>query len=54
MQYDLDIADNLVDGLDEFSAAQRIECPSGVWEVIGSNPVRDSDLILCSTLVTTC
>ena len=27
----------------EFSVAQWIERPPGVWEVIGSNPVRDSD-----------
>ena len=32
---------NLVYGLalHEFSVTQRIECPPGVWEVIGSNPV---------------
>ena len=36
---------NLVYGLalHEFSIAQRIEHPPGVWEVIGSNPVGDSE-----------
>ena len=38
---------NLVHGLaralHEFSIAQWIERPPGVWEVIGSNPVGDSD-----------
>ena len=36
---------NLVYGLalNEFSIAQWIERPPGVWEVIGSNPVGDSD-----------
>ena len=37
---------NLVYGLalHEFSIAQWIECPPGVWEIIlGSNPVGDSD-----------
>ena len=29
----------------EFSVAQWIERPPGVWEVIGSNPVRDSDFL---------
>ena len=35
---------NLVYGLalHEFSVAQWIERPHGVWEVIGSNPVRNS------------
>ena len=36
---------NLVYGLalHEFSVAQYIECPPGVCEVIGLNPVRDLD-----------
>ena len=29
--------------LHEFSIGQWIECPPVVWEVIGLNPVRDSD-----------
>ena len=57
MQYDLDIADpssiyaarvsnmNLLYGLavHEFAVTQRAERPPDVWEVIGSNPVGDSD-----------
>ena len=27
----------------EFSVAQKIERPPGVWEDIGSNPIGDSD-----------
>ena len=27
----------------EFSVAQRIEHPPGVWEDIGSNTIKDSD-----------
>ena len=30
--------------LASFSVAQWIERPPGVWEVIGSNPVGDSDV----------
>ena len=39
---------NLVYGLalHEFSVAQWIGCPPEVWEVIGLNPVRDSDFFL--------
>ena len=45
---------NLVYGLafHEFSVAQCIECLPGVWEVIGSLSVGDSDFFLCLTLVT--
>ena len=45
---------NLVYGLalHEFSVAQWIECSPAVCEVIGSNPVGDSDFFLCPTLVT--
>ena len=45
---------NLVYGLTlhEFSVAQRIECSPDVWEVIGSNPVRDSDFFFCPTFMT--
>ena len=32
--------------LHEFSVAQRIQCPPGVWENIGSNPIGDSDFSL--------
>ena len=41
---------NLVYGLTlhEFSLAQWIERLPGVWEVIGSNPVADSDFF-CSS-----
>ena len=41
---------NLVYGLalHEFSVAQWIERLPGVWEVIGSNPVADSDFF-CSS-----
>ena len=39
--------------LHEFSVAQRIERPPGVWEVIGSNPVGDyKRVFLCPMLVT--
>ena len=34
------------------SVAQRLEHPNGVWEVMGSIPVWDSDFFLCPTLVT--
>ena len=42
---------NLVYGLAllEFSIAQWIERPPGVWKVIGSNPVGDSDFSLSHT-----
>ena len=48
---------NLVRGLalHEFSVALVDREPAwclGVWEVIGSKPVRDSDFFLCPTLVT--
>ena len=33
-------------------SSKWIERPPGVCEVIGSNPVRDSDFFLCPTLVT--
>ena len=66
IQYDLDINDpssiqdafpirtSVVYGLSlhEFSIPQWIERPPGVWEVIGSNPVEDSDFFLCPTLMT--
>ena len=32
----------------EFSVAQWIERPLGVWEVIGSNPVGDSNFFFVS------
>ena len=34
--------------LHEFSVAQWIERPPGVWEVIGFNPVGDSDFFSLS------
>ena len=34
--------------LHEFSVAQWIERPTGVWEVIGLNPVGDSDFFSLS------
>ena len=37
--------------LHEFSIAQWIERLPGVWEVIGLNPVGDSDFFLCPMLV---
>ena len=45
---------NLVYGLalHEFSVAQWIERLPGVWEVIGSISVGDSDFFLCLTFVT--
>ena len=41
---------NLVYGLalNELSVAQSIEHPPGVWEVIGLNPVGDSDFFSLS------
>ena len=44
---------NLVYGLavHEFAVTQRAERPPDVWEVIGSNPVGDSDFFLSPTLV---
>ena len=34
------------------SVAQWIERPPGVWEVIGSNPVRHLRIFFCPTIVT--
>ena len=41
---------NLVCGLalHEFSVAQVNRAPTGVWEIIGSNPVGDSDFFSLS------
>ena len=36
----------------DLRSSKWIERPPGVCEVIGSNPVRDSDFFLCPTLVT--
>ena len=34
----------------ESLVAQCLEHPPGVWKIIGSNPVGDSDFFLCPTL----